>query len=69
MNRMGRISICVLASIASLVVAGCNTVEGVGRDLQAAGAALSRSAQKIAGVDNQTPTASREETFSGSSTP
>jgi len=35
----------LMAATASLVVAACNTVEGAGRDVQAAGAVVTDAAQ------------------------
>jgi len=37
-----------LAAMAALSVAACNTVAGVGRDTQAAGAAVEQTAQDVA---------------------
>lgn len=35
------------AATAALLVAACNTVQGVGRDLQAAGSAVTSTAQDV----------------------
>lgn len=37
--------IVLAAAAAAVIVAGCNTVQGVGKDMQAAGKAVSQSAQ------------------------
>jgi predicted small secreted protein len=37
----------VLAGFASLAVAACNTVEGAGEDIQAAGSAVERTAEEV----------------------
>jgi predicted small secreted protein len=42
-----RILIALAAAAAALWVAGCNTVSGVGRDLQAAGHAVSSTAEDV----------------------
>lgn len=43
-----RKAILFLAAAAALSVAGCNTVAGLGRDAQAAGQAVERTAEDIA---------------------
>jgi predicted small secreted protein len=40
--------ITILALAASLAVAACNTIEGAGRDVSAAGHAVTRTAQDVA---------------------
>jgi predicted small secreted protein len=60
----------VPAMLAGICTAGCNTAAGFGQDLQAAGRALTRSADHIAGSDTAMPTASTEPSAgSGSSSP
>lgn len=44
---MSRCLIVLAATFVSLAVAGCNTVAGVGRDLQAAGRAVSSTADDV----------------------
>lgn len=39
--------VLVLAGFASLAVAACNTVEGAGRDVEAAGEAVSDTAREV----------------------
>ncbi len=36
----------VLLAVLAAVLAGCNTLQGVGKDLQQGGAAIERAAQK-----------------------
>jgi predicted small secreted protein len=40
-------SLAVLLCAALLAVAGCNTVRGVGQDVESAGSAVSGTAQKV----------------------
>jgi predicted small secreted protein len=41
-----RLLLVALAGVASIGVAGCNTVEGLGRDVSAGGEAISDTADK-----------------------
>jgi predicted small secreted protein len=45
MQRMLNLSRCLGALLAFVVLAGCNTIEGVGEDLSAAGRAIDRAAE------------------------
>lgn len=42
-----RILIVLAAAAASLLISSCNTVSGVGRDMQAAGRAVSGTAEDV----------------------
>jgi len=42
-----RIAIVLAAAAAALLVAGCNTVAGLGRDVQAAGSAVAGAANDV----------------------
>jgi predicted small secreted protein len=42
-----RTLVLVLAGVASLAVAACNTVEGAGEDVQAAGKAIENTAEEV----------------------
>jgi predicted small secreted protein len=45
MKRTARtVSLFLLVTVAAVAVAGCNTVEGAGRDLSAAGDGISKAA-------------------------
>ena len=46
MKTMIKFTIASLVSISVLCVAGCNTMAGVGKDMQAGGQALTHSANK-----------------------
>ena len=43
---MKKIAAILIALSAALLLAGCNTVKGVGQDVQRAGGALERAANK-----------------------
>ncbi|MGP1675631.1 MAG: entericidin A/B family lipoprotein [Burkholderiales bacterium] len=43
---MGKASTVLLLLVAAFVLSGCNTVEGVGKDLKQGGAAIERAAKK-----------------------
>ena len=43
-----RTLVLILAGVASLAVAACNTVEGAGEDVQAAGQAIEKTAEDVA---------------------
>jgi predicted small secreted protein len=43
---MNKACMMLLALVASFVLSGCNTVEGVGKDLKQGGAAIERAAKK-----------------------
>lgn len=43
--RIDRLAFCLLA-LACLTVAGCNTTEGFGKDLESGGRSIKESAQK-----------------------
>jgi predicted small secreted protein len=55
----------LLGVAALLACSACNTVAGFGRDVQAAGEALSSAAEKVVGGDSGTPDAG----MSGSASP
>jgi len=41
-----KINMVLLALVAAFALSGCNTVEGVGKDLKQGGAAIERAAKK-----------------------
>ena len=43
---MRKINMVLLALVAAFALSGCNTVEGVGKDLKQGGAAIERAAKK-----------------------
>jgi entericidin B len=43
---MSKLLAALLASFVAVVVAGCNTIEGAGKDIKAAGAAVEKAATK-----------------------
>jgi len=43
---MKKIAVILIALSAALLLGGCNTVKGVGQDVQRAGGALERAANK-----------------------
>lgn len=46
--------------LAAMCVGGCHTVEGVGKDLQAGGRALSETSRDVRGEDKAPPGDTRE---------
>jgi predicted small secreted protein len=43
---VGKTSMALLALAAAFVLSGCNTVEGIGKDLKQGGAAIERAVKK-----------------------
>lgn len=43
---VGKASMALLALAAAFVLSGCNTVEGIGKDLKQGGAAIERAVKK-----------------------
>ena len=43
---MSKADMILLALVAAIALSGCNTVEGVGKDLKQGGAAIERAAKK-----------------------
>jgi entericidin B len=43
---MKKLSVLFIASVALVLLAGCSTVEGVGKDVQKAGSAIEKEAKK-----------------------
>jgi predicted small secreted protein len=43
---MRKVNIVLLSLVAALVLSGCNTVQGVGKDLKQGGEAIERAAKK-----------------------
>jgi len=43
---MRKANLILLALVAAFVLGGCNTVEGVGKDLKQGGSAIERAAKK-----------------------
>ena len=49
MFPLNRFTVLAALSWAALLVAGCNTIEGAGKDIKAAGGAIEKSAGKNKG--------------------
>lgn len=64
------LAVLPLAALLASGIAGCNTIAGFGQDVQAAGHAIDRSAEKMSGGTARSSTASEAPAAtSGSSTP
>ncbi len=46
MNKISSMLMVALALLAAFMVAGCNTVKGIGQDVQRAGSAVENAAKK-----------------------
>lgn len=54
MTAISSLAAGLLGAAALLACAGCNTVAGFGRDMEAAGHALASAAEKVVGADSGT---------------
>ena len=59
-TAMKRPVLSAICALALCLVAGCNTIAGFGRDLQAGGRAISEASDEVAGKARSSSTASNE---------